>query len=72
MRNTESHGSISISEEEIDAAIHVVIDMYLFVTATNITELEMSGHYPDIADMVNINKMFVQEDNGGMAAEPQQ
>ena len=72
LRNTESHGSISISEEEIDAAIHVVIDMYLFVTATNITELEMSGHYPDIADMVNINKMFVQEDNVGMAADPQQ
>ena len=70
LRNTESHGSISISEKEIDAAVHVVIDMYLFVTATNITELEMSGHYPDVADMVSINKTFVQDENIGMAADP--
>lgn len=71
LRNTESHGSITISEGEVDAAIRVVIDMYLFVTATNILELEMAGYYPDVAEMVNINEMFnhKNDDDVPMAAE---
>ena len=54
LRNTESHGSIKISENEIDAALRIVVDMYLFVTATNITELEMAGHYADIAQPASL------------------
>ena len=40
LRNHESHGSVEISEQEVDAATRIVIDMYLFVTGMNITELE--------------------------------
>lgn len=43
LRNEEAHGSIDVTEKEVDAAIRVVIDMYLFAVGTNITELEMSG-----------------------------
>ena len=28
--------------------------MYLFVTATNITELEMAGHYPNVDNIVKV------------------
>ena len=44
LRNEESHCSIHISEQEADAALRIVIDMYLFVTGMNITELEVAGH----------------------------
>ncbi len=44
LRNEESHGSIHISEQEVDAALSIVIDMYLFVTGMNITELEAAGY----------------------------
>ncbi len=44
LRNQEAHGSVDVTEKEVDAAIKVVIDMYLFVVGTNITELEMAGH----------------------------
>ena len=71
MRNTESHGSINISEMKIDAALRVVIDMYLFVTATNITNLEMAGYYPDVAEVICMNKVYkMDDDHMNMAAEP--
>lgn len=44
LRNQEAHGSVDVTEKEVDAAIKVVIDMYLFAVGTNITELEMAGH----------------------------
>ena len=44
LRNAESHGGIHISEQETDAALRIVIDMYLFVTGMNITELEAAGY----------------------------
>lgn len=47
LRNEESHGSINISEQEVDAALRIVIDMYLFVTGMNITELETAGYDAD-------------------------
>ena len=47
LRNEESHGSIHISEQEVDAALRIVIDMYLFVTGMNITELEAAGYDAD-------------------------
>ena len=71
LRNTESHGSINISEMEIDAALRVVIDMYLFVIATNITNLEMAGYYPDVAEVICMNKVYkMDDDHMNMAAEP--
>ena len=69
LRNTESHGSINISENEIDVALRVVIDMYLFATATNITELEMAGHYPDVESTASIVSMQKEDIRYGMAAE---
>lgn len=46
MRNDEAHGALNVSEQDIDTAIQIVIDMYLYAAGTNITELEMAGHYP--------------------------
>ena len=73
LRNTESHGSITVSEGEIDAAIRVVIDMYLYVTASNITELEMAGHYPveeETASVISMNDNAEQETEYKNAADP--
>jgi type I restriction enzyme R subunit len=61
LRNTESHGSINISEEMIDAAIRVVIDMYLYVTATNILDLEMAGYYPVEEETATIKPIAKEE-----------
>lgn len=47
LRNDESHGSMNMTEQEVDAALHVVIDMYLFVTGMNISELEVAGYNVD-------------------------
>lgn len=46
MRNDEAHGALNVSEQDIDTALQIVIDMYLYAAGTNITELEMAGHYP--------------------------
>lgn len=43
LRNDEAHGSVSASEQEVNAAIGIVIDMYLYAVGTNITELESNG-----------------------------
>ena len=73
LRNTESHGSINISEGEVDAALRVVIDMYLYVTATNILDLEMAGHYPVEEETASILSMHEhKEDEYQNAAEPAQ
>lgn len=42
LRNDEAHEGFTGTEQEVDAAIKIVIDMYLYVVGTNITELEMS------------------------------
>lgn len=47
LRNRESHGTLDISEREVEAAIRTTINMYLYATATNITDLEAAGHYPE-------------------------
>ena len=70
--NTESHGSITVSEGEIDTAIRITIDMYLFVTATNITELEMAVHYPkeeESASTISIEEAENKNESAYMAAE---
>ena len=43
-RNDESHISPTVSEQELDAAIQVIITMYCYTTGSSITELEMNGH----------------------------
>ena len=43
-RNDESHISPTASEQEIDAAIKIIITMYFFATGSYITELESAGH----------------------------
>ena len=40
-RNAEAHQSQEASEQEINAAIDIALDMYLYAVGTNITELEM-------------------------------
>src|SRR3712207_8282466 len=47
LRNDESHASMNMTEQEVDAALRIVIDMYLFVTGMNITELEAAGYNAD-------------------------
>lgn len=47
MRNDEAHGALNVSEQDIDIALQIVVDMYLYAVGTNITELEMAGHYPE-------------------------
>lgn len=42
LRNTEAHASMTVTEQEVNAAIGVIIDMYLYAVGTNITELEMA------------------------------
>lgn len=43
-RNSESHISPTASEQEVDAAISVIISMYFYATGSSITDLEMAGH----------------------------
>lgn len=51
-RNNEAHISPTASEQEIDAAINIVITMYFFATGSCITELESNGH--DVETHANI------------------
>lgn len=41
MRNAESHSAQSISKSEVEAGLHIVSTMYIYVTLTKITEIEM-------------------------------
>ena len=43
-RNDSAHNSPCATETEIDAAIRIVLTMYLFVTTFCITDLEMNGY----------------------------
>lgn len=72
LRNTESHGTITINEDQVDAAIRCCIDMYLFAVANSITELEKEGYYPEpIEEATVINMTSDAEDiHIDMAAEP--
>ena len=49
LRNDEAHGSATATEQEVDAVVGIVIDMYLYAVGTNITELEMNGFDTDAA-----------------------
>lgn len=43
-RNSESHISPTASEQELNAAISIIITMYCYATGSCITDLEMNGH----------------------------
>lgn len=45
LRNDEAHSSAAVTEEEVDLAISMTIDMYLYSIGTNITELEEAGFF---------------------------
>ena len=47
LRNAEAHSTLEASEKEIELATRFIIDMYIYATATNITDLEMAGFYAD-------------------------
>lgn len=51
-RNKEAHISPTASEQEIDAAINIIITMYFFATGPCITELDSNGHDVEGADDV--------------------
>lgn len=47
LRNTEAHGTLEATGQEIEFAICNIIDMYLYAVGTNITDLEIAGFYAD-------------------------
>lgn len=66
-RNDTSHNAPTASEKEIDAALQVVVAMYLYVTGNSITDLESAGYD---ADSTAYFKMSIAEDTQmPMAAE---
>lgn len=72
LRNTESHGTITISEEQVDSAIRCCIDMYLYAVGTNITDLEKEGYYPEPIEPTVVVSMNGEDENSSykMVAEP--
>ena len=50
-RNSEAHISPTATEQEIDAAINIVITMYFFASGSCITDLESNGH--DIEEVMS-------------------
>ena len=46
-RNSESHISPTATEQEVDAALNIVITMYCFATGSTITDLEVAGYNLD-------------------------
>lgn len=67
-RNKEAHISPTASEQEIDAAINIIITMYFYATGSCITELESNGHDVDEADKVFPYKLQ-EDDSYAFAAE---
>ena len=47
LRNDEAHSSAAVTEEEVDLAISMTIDMYLYSVGTNIIELEEAGFFAE-------------------------
>ncbi|MBR7054588.1 MAG: hypothetical protein IKI26_07505, partial [Prevotella sp.] len=57
-RNDSSHTAPTTSEQEIDAAIQIVVAMYLYVTGNSITDLEIAGY-----DMDEVKKPLCKLEN---------
>lgn len=73
LRNDESHGSMNMTEQEVDAALHIVIDMYLYVIGMNIEKLEAAGYdaeQRDVSEMISHPYRYEEVENEPlMAAE---
>ena len=65
-RNDQAHTAPTASEQEISAAISIVVAMYLYITGDSITDLEMSGYASEPTAPYNEN----EETAPLMAAEP--
>ena len=63
LRNAEAHGGLTVTEEEVDVAIKILIDMYLFATGSCITKLESN------AKPINIHSCKRYVLNNGSATE---
>lgn len=63
LRNAEAHGGLTVTEEEVDVAIKILIDMYLFAIGSCITELESN------AKPINIHSCKRYVLNNGSATE---
>ncbi len=59
LRNKEAHGSTSFTEQEIDAAIGIVIDMYLYAVGTNPVPTAKRYVLPDEED--DMPRMVAEE-----------
>ena len=72
LRNTESHGTITINEGQVHAAIRCCIDMYLYAVGTNITDLEKEGYYPEPIETAVVVSMTGDDEGYSSlkAAEP--
>ena len=44
-RNDESHISPTATEQELNAAVSVVVTLYFYATGRSITDLEEAGFY---------------------------
>jgi hypothetical protein len=49
-RNDEAHRAPITTDEEVNAAIKILVAMYLFVTGSSITDLEMMGEISESAE----------------------
>lgn len=67
-RNEEAHNAPCSSDAEVDAAIKVVVALYLYVTAYSITDLEMAECDATIAKVIPY-KLPSDESQVKMAAE---
>jgi type I restriction enzyme R subunit len=57
-RNNEAHGSYTITEQELNRNINIVLAMYCYVAGEYISDLEAAGH------------VIVEDEPLAMAAEP--
>lgn len=67
-RNDEAHNAPCSSDAELDAAIKVVVALYLYVTAYSITDLEMAEGNATTAKVIPY-KLPSDESQVKMAAE---
>lgn len=68
-RNDESHISPTASEQEIDAAIHIIITMYFYATGSCVKTLRFAGKEVEGSEDVKPYKLPLEEGQVRFAAE---
>ena len=68
-RNAESHISPTASEQEIDAAIHIIITMYFYATGSCVRALKFADKEPEGTAEVTPYRLTIAEDQVRFAAE---